>query len=216
MRARIAYGACVLAVVVSCLAIAPSALAAPGGLDGFSAESGIGALSDRYASLNSLGNSLTEEESVVIETRIGVLTSVNRALDDGEVRFTGEVVGDLVNAPQLGYKWANAAGASNSVISVFLSDEQASLVKSTGSYHAVGTSLKITGTYHVACPVHQGELDVHAINVELVSEGGPLDHPVDKKRFTISAVLCAAAVLVLAAFLFVSRHVNKREEHDPV
>ena len=42
----------------------------------------IGSLSDRFESLDKLGNSLTDEENVVIETRVGVLVSTNRALND--------------------------------------------------------------------------------------------------------------------------------------
>ena len=210
--------ACALALAVFACAIAflaapklmahaapqPSDAANTGGLD-------IGTLSDRYDSLNKLENSLNEEESVVIDTRAAVLVSVNRALDGSEVRFTGEVVGDIVNAEN-GYKWINVMGSANNVIGVRVTDEQAQLVQHIGNYHNSGTVLRVTGEYHVACPEHQGELDVHASSIDLVDAGGPVEHLLNSGRVLVAIMLVTLALLVLLTFIILRLRSGRRTD----
>ncbi len=198
--------------IASLAALIPVAYAAPqssdaantGGLD-------IGTLSDRYDSLNKLENSLNEEESVVIDTRVAVLVSVNRALDGSEVRFTGEVVGDIVNAEN-GYKWINVMGSANNVISVHVTDEQAKLVQHIGNYHNSGTVLRVTGEYHVACPKHQGELDVHASSIDLVDAGGPVEHLLNSGRVLAAIMLVMLALIVLSTFIILRLRRGRRTD----
>ena len=171
----------------------------------------VGELSDRYDSLNKLENSLNEEEGVVIDTRVAVLVSVNRALDGSEVRFSGEVVGDVVNADP-GYKWVNVMGTANNVIGVRMSDEQAKLIQNRGGYHSTGTVLQITGTYHIACPEHQGELDVHAADVVVQDNGGPITHLVSTQRLVVASLLCFIAVSLLFAFILIRRYLERRSD----
>lgn len=172
---------------------------------------GAGALSDRYESLKDLSTSLTDEEGVVIATRIGVLASTNRALNNSEVSFSGEVVGDVLNADE-GCKWINLRGSSNSVISGYVTDEQASLIQNVGDYHATGTTLQVVGTYHVACPEHQGELDVHAASVEVIDSGGPVIHLVSPGRLGLATGLCVLAALVLVAYIWARWYYGRQAE----
>ena len=198
--------------VLSCLAMPALAVPQDGsGVNGGTVE--IGSLSDRFESLDKLGNSLTDEESVVIETRVGVLVSANRALNDSEVSFTGEAVGDIVNADE-GHKWVNIRGSSNSAISVYMPDDLAKLIQNVGDYHMTGTTLKITGTYHIACLEHEGELDVHASTAEVTDNGGPVTHMVAPGRLEAAFVLCIVAGLLLMAFLLVRRYLQRRDDHD--
>lgn len=179
--------------------------------DGGGSALDIGALSDRYESLKDLSTSLTNEEGVVIATRIGVLTSANRALNNSDVSFSGEVVGDIMNAGE-GYKWLNLRGSSNAVLSVYATDDQVSLIQYMGDYHDTGTTLRIAGTYHIACPEHEGELDVHATSAEVVDSGGPVTRMVSPAKFGLATGLCALAVMVLAAFLWARWYREKRED----
>ena len=203
--AHIMMNAMKLAVLVYAIALvivlAPAAYAASQSSDtANSGNLGMGTLSDRYDSLNKLENTLNDEESVVIDTRVAVLVSVNRALDGSDVRFTGEVVGDVVKAEN-GYTWVNIMGSANNVIGVRMTDEQAQLVQNIGSYHESGTVLRVSGEYNVACPEHQGELDVHASNVELVDAGGPTEHLLDSGRVIVAISLVSLALLVLLTFI---------------
>ena len=211
MIKRVTPGIFVLAIVLfACMAL--PALAAP--QDTTSANAGkleIGSLSDRFESLDKLGNSLTDEENVVIETRVGVLVSANRALNNSEVSFVGEAVGDLVNAGE-GYKWANISGTSNAVISVYMPDDLAKLIQNIGDYHETGTSLKITGTYHIACPEHEGELDVHANAAEFTDNGGPVTHMIVPGRLQAAFALCVIAGLLLMLYLLGRRYLQRKAQ----
>lgn len=171
----------------------------------------IGTLSDRYDSLNKLENSLNEEQGVVIDTHVAVLVSVNRALDNSDVRFSGEVVGDVVNADD-GYKWVNIMGTANNVIGVRMSNEQARLIQNVGSYHAAGTILQVTGTYHIACPEHQGELDVHALNIEVLDNGGPATHLISTRRLLIAISLCALSAILSLTFIILRRRTERLQD----
>lgn len=202
----------VLAFIMALACMMAPAIAAP--QDTANSSSGmleIGSLSDRFESLDKLGNSLTDEESVVIETRVGVLVSTNRALDDSEVSFTGEAVGDIVNAGG-GYKWVNISGASNAVISVYMPDDLAKLIQNVGDYHETGTSLKVVGTYHVACPEHEGELDVHASAAEVTDNGGPVTHMVVPGRLAAALALCVVAGLLLMLYLLGRRYLQRKAQ----
>lgn len=201
-------GACVLPCLCN------TAFALPSDQDGIDTNIPGGvALSDRYQSLKDLSESLTDEEGVVIATRIGVLVSTNRALNNSDVSFSGEAVGDILNAGE-GSKWVNLRGSSNSVISVYLSDEQAGVVRYVGDYHTTGSTLRVTGTYHIACPEHQGELDVHATSIEVVDGGGPVIHTVNAGRLGLAFVLCGIAAIVLAAYIWVRWYLRKRDSDD--
>lgn len=212
MRSRLAslFALAAFFVLTCCLAIA---FAAPTE-QSTDAQStlDVGALSDRYESLKELGTSLTDEEGVVIATRVGVLVSTNRALNNSDVSFSGEVVGDVLRASEEGHKWLNLRGSSNSVISVYVDDSQADLVQHVGDYHNTGTTLKIAGNYHIACPEHQGELDVHAASIEIVDGGGPVTHMIESGKLGLAFVLCALAFIVLGAFIWARERARKGDD----
>lgn len=123
----------------------------------------------------------------------------------------GEAVGGVVNAGE-GYKWANISGTSNAVISVYLSDDLAKLIQNVGDYHTTGTTLKITGTYHIACPEHEGELDVHASAAEVTDNGGPVTHMVVPGRLEAALALCAVAALFLMLYLLARRYFQRKAQ----
>ena len=198
--------------LVACALCPLPAFAAPSqGTAAGAAELDIGSLSDRYDSLNKLENTLNEEQNVVIDTHIAVLVSVNRALDGSDVRFSGEVVGDVVNADE-GYKWVNLMGTANNVIGVRLTDVQAARIQNVGGYHKSGTVLQVTGAYHVACPEHQGELEVHALSVEVLDNGGPATHMISTRWLVISVLLCVLSIMLLLIFILLRRRMERRED----
>ncbi len=173
-------------------------------------DSAIGTLSDRYATLDSLSNSLNSDESVVIETRIGVLTLVNRALDGATVRFSGEAVGNLINA-EMGNRWINVTDTGNSSIAVYMSSSQAEQVDNYGDYNTSGAELLITGAYHIACEEHQGELDVHAVTVEVADKGGQTEHVLESRDVVVGLALCVVGLVFVALFLFLRRRADRKE-----
>lgn len=160
----------------------------------------IGTLADRFSTLDDLSNSKNSDDEVVVNTRIAVLASVNRALDKTEVRFTGEAVGEIIDADDE-HKWVNVCDNGGNSIGVYMTDEQAEHVVNCGDYKTTGTVLDITGAYYIACDAHQGALDVHASQVSLVDAGGETTHEVDVGRLVAGVVLCAVALALVIVFV---------------
>ena len=196
------FAAFALAASLSCApaALATSGTGSTGGANG-DAEADIGTLSNRYELLSELGNADTDDSDVVVETRVGVLTRVNRALDGAVVRVQGEAVGDKLAAGD-GHVWVNILGSSGSSMGVYMSDEQARAVTCLGDYNNTGTVIVVTGVYAVACHEHQGELDLHAQSVEVLDVGGAIEHGADLEGSIGAVVLCMAAFALLGLFAY--------------
>ena len=165
-------------------------------------------LTDRYASLNDLTTSRNSDEAVIVDTTVGVLTTVNRALNNMSVRFSGEAVGEVLNGGD-GHKWVNVLGANGTSIGVYLSDEQAEIITGLGDYHAYGNTLEVEGTYTIACEEHQGALDVHADSIRVTDRGGEINHIPDRTMLIAALGLCAAGCAFTGLFVLLRRHSTK-------
>ncbi len=191
-----------LALVPAQAALAVSGASGAGGSTGGAngdAEADIGTLSNRYESLSNLGKANTDDSDVVVETRVGVLTRVNRALDGGIVRVQGEAVGDKLDAGDGGV-WVNILGSSGTSMGVYMSVEQAEAISRLGDYNNSGTVVSVTGVYSVACHEHQGELDLHAQSVEVVDAGGAIEHVVDLEHGIAAIAVCLVGMCLLGLF----------------
>ncbi len=171
-----------------------------GGISG-DAESNIETLTNRYELLSNLGNANTEDSDVVVETRSDVLTRVNRALDGATVRIQGEAVGDKLTSSKEDV-WINILGSTGSCIGVEMSKDLSQLIANMGDYNTSGTVVQITGEYHVACHEHQGELDIHAQNIEILDVGGQIAHSFDLSQLILSVILCIVALILFALYIF--------------
>lgn len=182
-----------LTVLVLALVVAPAALAVE------KSQLDVGTLSNRYERLESIGEAVDGTENVVVTTRIGVLTAANRALDGATVSFSGEAVGDVMNA-DADHKWVNLLGSDGSCIGVLMDNDMASRVLNVGDYSTTGSTLQVRGIYSIDCGEHQGELDVHALDVRVLDAGGSVDHYVSDADVNIGMQLCFVGFLLLAVF----------------
>ena len=131
-----------------------------------------------------------------LKTTTAELLLAQTSLDGRLVVFSGEVIGDAIDADR-GHKWILVSD-DGSALSVRMTDNHAGLIENYGKYGMKGTELRITGTYHVADPAQAGELNVTAENVEIIAHGGPVEMPVDTwKLYAGVAFFVAAGVLVL-------------------
>ncbi|MBU4305790.1 MAG: DNA-binding protein [Candidatus Omnitrophica bacterium] len=118
-------------------------------------------------------------------------------LDESTVVFKGEVVGHIL--PRGNYAWLNVYDGDNA-IGVWCPLYMAALIKHTGSYSMRGDSVALSGVFHRECREHAGELDIHALTLEVVRSGSSIKHDVSplKRKFAITLL-----VLVLMCGLFV-------------
>lgn len=197
------FAAAGIGLLLVLAAFAPAAFADEIPLD-------IGSLSNRYEKLESIGNEVDGTENVVVTTRIGVLTAANRALDGATVSFSGEVVGDIMSA-EAGYKWLNLLATDGSCIGVRVDEEMAERVSNKGDYSHTGTTLQVRGIYSIDCKDHQGELDVHAIDVRVLDPGGHIEHYVSDEEIGFAMKLCFVGFLLLTGYSVLRWFFARRE-----
>lgn len=129
------------------------------------------------------------------------------ALHEGRiVQFTGEAIGDMVLVDPTGkYCWVaveSMADGSDSNISVYMTVEQAEQIDHFGRYGVTGTTLQVRGTFNQACSHHEGLVDVHADNVDVVARGVEHLDTLNLNNFGLGMLLVVIGAALLAAFHF--------------
>lgn len=136
------------------------------------------------------------DSSSATSVEIADLTGVDPALDGTRVTFSGEVVSEALRSGDPGHRWVNV-NTGNDTIGVYVTAEDADKVGYSGGYGVRGATVTVTGTYHTACPEHDGELDVHAESFEIRDPGGPTDEGTPSPRaWMLGIVLVGAGLLV--------------------
>lgn len=121
---------------------------------------------------------------------------INKAGDfDGEkIVYTGEVIGDILSRGE--YSWINVSDGSNA-IGVWVKSDDISAIDSLGGYTTHGDTVRITGVFNRACPMHGGDMDIHAVSIEIIQEGYKVSHPVAVWEVIAGPILLAGAVVCL-------------------
>jgi len=138
------------------------------------------------------------------EVTVGELTQAPEYLDNTEVEFEGEVVGDRINADE-DQVWITLNDGSGA-ITVLMPRELEQQIEYYGSYAYEGTHLRITGEFRLACAQHYGVSDVHATSIVAVTETGHArKSAVDPLLLGEGIVLIAAAFGLWGFYSFLSR-----------
>ncbi len=165
---------------------------------------------DEATPLEAEGNVIDEgqlaDNSFLYDAQIGDLASADSYYDRQTVQVTGEVVGDAVNVAggKPGRVWIVLRDPKSGVtVPVIISKEDAEKIDTFGRYGAAGTTLRIKGTYYLDDIEQQGESDIHATKVVVVSEGGR--HPdlivVSAFKMPLIAIVLGAALTFLHWYL---------------
>ncbi|AEE97989.1 hypothetical protein [Mahella australiensis] len=134
----------------------------------------------------------------------GVKVSSNDLIDkakeyDGmEVVYAGEVIGDILDRGD--YVWINVFDGDNA-IGIWAESDEVKGVKFIGRYDARGDIVKVTGVFHRACEEHGGDFDIHAQNVEIVAQGHPVAHAIDRRKVILAMVLFVSAIVCMVFVL---------------
>jgi hypothetical protein len=117
--------------------------------------------------------------------------------DGKSVVYVGEAVGDVMVRGD--FAWVNLNDGENA-IGVWLNKELAGEIRFTGSYHAKGDRLEITGVFQRNCIQHGGDMDIHAQSIRKISPGRVVGEELDTSKrnfvFILLAVLCLVFVFV--------------------
>ncbi len=85
-------------------------------------------------------------------------------------------------------------------------------IRFVGSYRYCGDRVLVIGTFHRACPEHGGDLDIHAVRLEVVAPGFEKKYPLDRARLVRVLILSCAAG---AAYALGSYRRRKAQEGGP-
>jgi hypothetical protein len=127
------------------------------------------------------------------------------------VGFVGEAIGEVMrrgtmawihlNDDAYGFAEAGAAATltgANSGIAVWVDAADASLISVFGDFKHHGDLVEVTGTFNAACPLHGGDMDIHATSLRIVRTGYRTETLIRPSRMIAAAIL---AGLTLALFL---------------
>lgn len=151
-----AWASCVLAVVLLCAGVA------------WADEGQESSKPSNHVYVNQLSDS-----SFLYQTTIADLAQADSYYEGQTVLVQGEVVGDRINDEmQPDNCWVTLQdddSANPSVVSVFMTTEQAKNIDTYGSYGVTGTMLQVRGTFHLDCREHQGMSDIHVEEVSALA-----------------------------------------------
>lgn len=156
--------------------------------------------------------------SVVADEPSGIPAPGSTALveDAGDwdgrlVGFTGEAIGEAMRRGPMAWIHLNddayglavvgaaatLAGA-NSGIAVWVDADDASQINTFGDNRHHGDLVEVTGTFNAACPLHGGDMDIHAASLSVVRPGYSTVRQIRLPRIIAAAIL---AGLTLGLFL---------------
>jgi hypothetical protein len=129
---------------------------------------------------------------------------------DGQtVSFKGEVLQDLMVRKD--GTWMNLSDGNNTAMGVFVPKGVAMpAISRTEDYRSVGDVVLITGVFHRVCVQHQGETDIHATSVTIVTPGSTKANPIHLDRVVWFVIL--AGLLGLVMWLYY-RKPGRETEH---
>jgi len=126
---------------------------------------------------------------------------------DGQmVVITGEVVGDIMRDGE--NFWVNV-GNNGFFIGVVLNAELRNRIGHTGRYNMKGDIIEISGVYHLHCPQHMGERDIHAEQIEILTVGEQQEEFIETGKVVMSIILG----LVTIIFVFYTHRRNIRRDN---
>ena len=151
---------------------------------------------------NSVDDGQTSDNSFPYDAAIGDLAGADSYYDKQTVQVTGEVVGEAISVTgDPDHVWVVLRDpGTGSTVTVFLRRSELHKIDAFGAYGSTGTTLRVRGQFNLACSQHEGESDVHAQVVSVVSEGSQHADEFDIDDFKPGAV--ALAIGAVLAFVF--------------
>lgn len=159
--------------------------------------------SEGESSKNQVYVNQLSDSSFLYETSIADLAQADSYYEGQTVLVKGEVVGDRVNDE---FREENCwitlqDGEENpSVVSVFMTKDQSSVIDTYGQYGVVGTQLQVRGVFHLECDEHQGMSDIHAQEVSALQEGYENKPDPNYRLLGVAIVACLLGAGLMAAY----------------
>ena len=136
------------------------------------------------------------------DERLSSIQLIDKAkeLDGKSVIYAGELVTAILNRGE--YSWAHVNDGSNT-IGVWCVTSALAPVKFVGDFKHKGDIVEVRGTFHRACYLHGGELDIHADAIAIKELG----HDV-RQWISVRKLILALALLLLSSYI-ITRFINR-------
>lgn len=149
------------------------------------------------------------DSSFLFDTSIADLTDATSTVSDGQtVKIEGEVVGDIRNADfDDTHFWITLQEKDDditSTITVYCTEATTNLIDTLGAYGRRGTTLSVSGTFHVACSEHDGMPDVHAQTSSIKAQGNSVQGLFDAKALSPAILTFVSGLLLLLLYNYLS------------
>lgn len=122
--------------------------------------------------------------------------------DGKEITFEGEVIGDIMERGD--FCWINL-NDGKSAIGVWLKKDMAKEIEYKGSYRFKGDWVRIRGIFNRNCFQHGGNLDIHAISLERIKKGHPVQEKLDSSKLNLSMKLGGILLCLIILNLYKRR-----------
>ncbi|MDO9557698.1 MAG: hypothetical protein Q7J82_09025 [Coriobacteriia bacterium] len=81
----------------------------------------------------------------------------------------------------------------NSGMPIWVPASEAAKVSVFGDYRHGGDIVEVRGVFNAACPEHGGDMDIHAVHVEVIRRGREVSDPVSSNKLVWAVVVSLAA-----------------------
>jgi hypothetical protein len=122
--------------------------------------------------------------------------------DGKTIVYTGEAIGDVMARGN--FFWINISDGQG-VIGVWAKRELMVQISQTGGYQKQGDILTVKGIFRRSCPLHGGDLDIHAENLRRIKQGRVLTEVVDPRKKELAIALFIGLCLVLILRIYIKR-----------
>jgi hypothetical protein len=120
--------------------------------------------------------------------KINDLIEEARAYDGKRVVVEGEVIGHLMRRGN--FAWLNINDTTNAV-GIWATFDSAKDIKYLGKHAVIGDKVKVEGVFHLKCPGHGGDTDIHAESITIIDRGSPRHLAYEPKKVNIIIFLIA-------------------------
>ena len=117
-----------------------------------------------------------------------------KSVNETTVILEGEAILEALERGD--HAWININDGTGA-LGLWMDASLASKVTHYGNYDTRGDVIRVIGIFHRSCDEHGGDMDVHVSSLNVITQGHPLDHPVDVWRFTAAVILILSAIATL-------------------
>lgn len=114
------------------------------------------------------------------------LIEKGKELNGKQVVISGEAIGEPLNRGE--NTWVNINDKTNAM-GVYMDTNYSNKITTYGGFNKIGDTIKVSGVFNRACKEHGGDMDIHALNVDILENGKKLEDKVPIYKIVLCFIL---------------------------